>query len=80
MIRSRELLAHIDQIKREIISEILIEKEFSKLSQSQFAKKTGLSQPDASNLFACRRLERFTLDRLVMILIKFGLKPSVYVL
>lgn len=79
MIRNRDLIARIAVIKREIVSEILIDVDFYGWSQQEFCREMSLHQPEASELLNCQRLERFSVDRLLMILIKLGHSPVVMV-
>ena len=79
MIRDRNLIARIADIKREIVAEIKIDVEFYEWSQQEFCRETGLHQPEASEILNCQRLERFSVDRLLMILMKLGHSPVVMV-
>ncbi len=79
MIRDRKLIAKIADIKQEIVAEIRIDVEFYKWSQKEFCREIGLHQPEASELLNGQRLHRFSVDRLLMILIKLGHSPVVMV-
>ncbi len=77
MVRTREMLARVDVIKRELCAEIAYDVDFYGWSQSVLAKKVGLSQSDCSDILRTRRLERFSVDRLIMVLIALGHSPKV---
>lgn len=42
------------------------------LTQTQAAQRAGLSQPDISNIVGFKRLEDFTCDRLLKVLVALG--------
>ena len=79
MIREQKLIDRIYYIKQEIVAEILIDVEFYGWSQQQFCREIGLHQPEGSEILNCKRLERFSVDRLLMILIKLGHTPTMMI-
>lgn len=79
MTRTRKRLAAVEAIKRQIISEVRYDLDIEPMSQRAFAKQVGLSQADVSLMLAGKHLERFTVDRLLMVLIALGHKPTISV-
>lgn len=76
MIRKREYIEAIRNIKLDIISEIRLSAE--KLTQRELCKLTGLHQPEVSKMLS-GNVEHFSIDRLLMVLLAMGHKPVVYV-
>ncbi len=79
MIRDRKLIRKVVDIKRGIVAEIRIDVELNGWSQQDLCREVGLHQPEASEILNCQRLERFSVDRLLMILMKMGHSPTVMV-
>lgn len=76
MIRTRQRIEVIDAIKLEIVDEIRYDAR--ELSQRQLVAKTGLPQSDISYILS-GKTERFTVDRLLMVLIALGHRPRISV-
>lgn len=66
----------IDAIKSEIVDEIRYDAR--ELSQRQLVARTGLPQSDISYILA-GKTGRFTIDRLLMVLIALGHRPRISV-
>lgn len=78
MIRRRDNLKRLDAIKLQIIADISYDVRECEISQKQFASKTGLHQCEVSELLA-GKTRRFTIDRLILVLIALGHKPAISV-
>lgn len=83
MIRTRERLAKIDAIKKQIVEEVRWDLNWYKeqgtpMTQTGLGKLVGLSQAEISDMLR-GRTSRFTVDRLLMVLIALGHKPTVSV-
>lgn len=78
-VRTPELITAIHGIKEQVVKEINIDIEYYEWTQLEAANALGLSQSDTSDIMNSKRLERFTLDRLLMMLIRLGHKPIVSV-
>lgn len=79
MIRTKErlqVIEEIKEIKQTIATEIA--REVAGLSQKEVCHKTDLRQPEVSDLLS-GKMKRFTIDRLLMVLIALGRRPTVMV-
>ena len=79
MIRTRKNLAQIEVIKRNICKEIAYDFDFYSMTQEELAEMVGLHQSEISHILAKKRLEKFSVDRLIMVLIALGHNPTVNV-
>lgn len=78
MIRTRDRISRIDEIKRQLAGEIAKERNIKKWTQMRMAAMTDMSQGEISEIErGC--LRRFTIDRLCMILIVLGHRVHVSV-
>lgn len=79
-VRDPLILERITEIKRDLARAITADRVFRpNLTQREFAKLTGLHQGDVSHLLAGQRLHCFSVDRLIMVLIRLGHDVTVQV-
>lgn len=76
MIRNNENLRAVEEIKREAAKEIRA--SWANMTQVKIARRTGLQQGEVSDIIT-GRLTRFSLARLVIILIIMERKPRIHV-
>jgi predicted XRE-type DNA-binding protein len=73
MIERPEHIAQLRKIKLELRDEILV--AFGSRPVREIVTATGLHQSDISELRTDSKLNRFSVDRLLLILIALGLRP-----
>lgn len=71
-----DVVAAIDHIKQELRAEILRDALEGNMGPSELARRTGLAQPDASELMR-GQLVRFSVERLIAVLVQLGHDPRV---
>lgn len=76
VIRNNENLKAIDELKREAAKEIRA--SFGAMTQAEISKLTGLHQGEVSDI-VIGRLLRFSLAKLIIVLIVMGRKPTIRV-
>ena len=77
MIRTKRRIETIESIKASLCEEIAYDVAFNGWTQKEVAGLTGLNQGDISQILRGKDLGRYTVDRLLMILIIFGHKPQI---
>ena len=80
MVRTKRRIELIAVIKADIAKDITYDVNFNGWTQNEVAALTGLSQGDVSLILGQKNLSKFTIDRLLMVLIIFGHKPTFSVL
>ena len=69
----------IAKLKAGLAAEIAYDANFHGWTQREVGGRTGLTQNDVSLLLRGKRLDRFTIDRLLMVLIVLGHQPRILV-
>lgn len=77
MIRTKRRIETIESIKTALCEEIAYDVKCYGWTQKEVAGLTGLNQGDISQILRGKELGRYTVDRLLMILIIFGHKPQI---
>lgn len=76
MIRSNKNIQAIEEMKKDAAAAIRV--SWSGLKQIEITHRTGLHQGEVSDILA-RRLARFSLAKLIMVLVAMGQNPKISV-
>jgi predicted XRE-type DNA-binding protein len=74
MLERPEHIEHLRKIKRELRTEVLA--AFGSRTTREIVTATGLHQGDISELRTDSKLNRFSVDRLLLILLMLGCAPA----